>query len=1097
VDQGVDVVVVRTPFEGFTVRVERAGVRAESERLELARWAAKELRFGIEMGEPAVVRAARELVALLDGEGFGFGRDSVPLDDGLGGRASGFGVGVSVATAFGGIAGRLEDELLAGRLVVERERLVPLSDRRDPFELELPPLPPPRRESGTRTFEVRFVDEVGKAISGIDAEFTADGAQTRATNAAGIALLDGVQASSASVAILDPEALAKVLDPRWDKFRPGAPPKESNLQEVVFRGNELGPFSLKAELPNTVVIKPPLGKLFVELFDKSGRVRHANRTYQITGPQAFEGTTDEDGRLLHEDVFPGDYTLSISIESFTGDPDASTDTVTTPLVVLEPTAGSPQVRGVGAVPRSVLARLHMFFNTNKTFLLPTTLPSILRLRRLYLENAPCDLLVVGHADTRGTDAYNDKLSLDRAKATIAYLQDDVETWFEFYSDPEPKRRWGKVEDRLMIRSLPDFRTKGSDEDPVSWFQRTRSLKVDGVAGTDTRHALISEYMSLDGTSLAEFEGQVSALAHGCGEHFPLDDTGDQLDAAPADEKRDPIDRRVELFFFDREFGVTPKPQAESSKAKSLEYPTWRRRVTRVVDLHPDDPEAAKVHFVELADAHFRTNSAVVLPEGEDPDQSGEHQALTSMGLIAVALRFNQLRPGRKLLVAGHTDTTADPAFNQKLSEERARTTLALLEGGDARRDDFAALCDGRHTVADIKQILSWASRALGFACNPGRIDDDASTLSKPVTGFQNSYNDRRGEIAPTRVALDPDGKFGPLAWKATFDCYEFALRSELGKDASGLAELRLKLVFADAARKSLGFSEHFPIEELGVDEFRSQTNRRVEILFFEPGEEPDLSTAASEPELSELYLPGGYVHTPLSNDDLQVGEIHMQLLDETTLEPLKGSAFQVEGEDLSFAGVTDGDGKLRQADVPLGTYELKVDGRAETAQVVVLTHSADEPQIRLMPATIDRPFEFRLHDGARKPLANAQCKLTLGESVLAQQADGDGLATFKLPPVCPPSVLVEWTDGTTQFSQEVFLDCNEGDPDSLAPCRLENLGYPAFADLELAVAMFQMDYQLSPVEQMGPNEEMPQRVLDELKAIWEDRSCDARLPGAA
>jgi hypothetical protein len=287
---------------------------------------------------------------------------------------------------------------------------------------------------------VRFVDEIGKAISGIDAEFTADGAQTRPTNAAGIALLDGVQAGSANVAILDPDALSKLLDPRWEKFRPGVPPKESNTQEVVFRGGELGPFSLKAEVPNTVVIKPPLGKLFVELWDKTGRARHANRTFEITGPQSFEGTTDGDGVLLQEEVFPGDYSLSLALDFFEeDDPDRTMDIVDSALTVLDAGDTAPQVRMIGAVPRSILARLQLFFNTNKTFLLPTALPSVRKLRRLYADNAPCPLLVVGHADTRGGPAFNDKLSLERAEATIAYLKDDVEGWFKFYSDSDTKK----------------------------------------------------------------------------------------------------------------------------------------------------------------------------------------------------------------------------------------------------------------------------------------------------------------------------------------------------------------------------------------------------------------------------------------------------------------------------------------------------------------------------------------------------------------------------------------------------------------------------------------------------------------------------------
>jgi hypothetical protein len=337
---GVAAVVVRTPFEDFTVRVQRGGARPDGEQLDLARWAASQFRIGLDMGDPDMVRAAQMLLARLDDESFGFGTR---------------------------LASLLEEELLAGRLVVERQRFASLSENRRLFIPELPPLPPARREASTRTFEVRFLDEVGQAIPGVEAEFTAEGPQTRATNAAGIALLEGVQSSSANVAILDPDALSKVLEPRWEELRRGVPPKESNTTEVVFRGAELGPFPLKAEVPNTVAVKPPLGKLFVELWDKTGRFRHAQRTYQISGPQPFEGTTDENGRLVHEDVFAGDYALSLALDFFEeGDPDRAVDIVESPLVVLESSAGEPQVRLLGAVPRSVLARLHFFFNTNKT-----------------------------------------------------------------------------------------------------------------------------------------------------------------------------------------------------------------------------------------------------------------------------------------------------------------------------------------------------------------------------------------------------------------------------------------------------------------------------------------------------------------------------------------------------------------------------------------------------------------------------------------------------------------------------------------------------------------------------------------------------------
>ena len=701
------------------------------------------------------------------------------------------------------------------------------------------------------------------AVSGIEVEFSADGAQARNTNAAGVAVLDGVQSSSASVAVLDIEALSKVLDTRWKKFRPGNPPKESNSQEVTFDFRELGPFSLKAEVPNRVVIRPPLGKLLVELWDKTGRVQHANRDYEITGPQPFKGKTDEAGRLLHEDVFPGDYQLSLALDFFEEDaPDRTVDIVDSALVALAPAESEPQVRLLGAVPRSILARLHMFFNTNKAFLLPTALPSVERLRSLYVDNAPCQLLVVGHADTKASTAYNDKLSLERAEATVAYLKDDVEGWFKFYGpDIDAPKRWGRVEDHLMITSMPGFVAKPKSEAPVEWYQRTRGLEVDGSAGKETRHALIEEYMSLDGTSLSNFVGEIAATAHGCGENFPLDDTGEELDAAPKNEKRDPIDRRVELFFFDDEFGITPPAPGKNSGPGSPEYPLWRKRVAETVDLEPSDPDAPRVTFVELADAHFRTDSAVVLPEGEDPDASGQHQAFTSVGLIAEALRFNDEHAGRTVFVAGHTDTSAGDELNDELSRQRAKLSLALLEGD---RDSFATLADQRHKPEDINQILSWVSTALSglvFHCDPGKISGVVDQAK--LRAFQTDFNANSSALGSPVAKISIDGSVGKETWGAFFDCYEFALQQELGEDAPGVATLRSKLQFVDGARKALGFGERFPIEELGVDEFRSQTNRRVEILFFEPGEEPDLAHAEEDPETSELYLPGFFERTPL------------------------------------------------------------------------------------------------------------------------------------------------------------------------------------------------------------------------------------------
>ena len=623
-------------------------------------------------------------------------------------------------------------------------------------------------------------------------------------------------------------------------------------------------------------------------------------------------------------------------------------------------AATPQIRLIGAVPRVVLARLQMFFNTNKTFLLPSALPAVQKLRQIYADNSPGKLLVVGHADTTAGGAYNDKLSLERAQATIAFLEDDFQTWLKFYdTGVDSKKRWGKVEDHLMIISMPDFDTKPKGQGAVSWYQSTRHLNVDGKAGTDTRTALIKEYMSLDGASLEDSGVEIEAVAHGCGENFPLDDSGKSLDAPPADNKRDAVDRRVELFFFDSDFGIVPAPPGANSGPKSTQYPAWRQRIEETVELTAGDVNGPKVTFVEMADAHFRTNSAVVMPEGEDPDNSGKQQAFTSVGVIATALRFNDEHPGRSLLIAGHTDTAADPDFNLPLSQERANVTLALLRGGPQGREDFKNLCNARHTVSDIKQILAWVSRTIpGISCNPGVIDDNAATATPHVVAFQKGYNATRATIAPASTAnLNPDGSVGLLTWGAIFDCFEFALQQELGETPATLQALRGKLAFTDPANPTVGFSEFFPIEELGVDDFRSQTNRRVELLFFEQGEEPDVAHALSDPETSDLYLPGHFQRVPL----------RPLATDIKSDDPLVVSVYV--GGDPSDSELVIIDGN--------GTEVLKIPANEadQTVQGVCF--------FQLEPAFLPDPFEARLRQGDHETRVVGPCSPLALQQALA------------------------------------------------------------------------------------------------------------------
>ena len=494
---------------------------------------------------------------------------------------------------------RITAEFERGRLIAEIEAPESFFMEEDGLAVDLPPLPPRRAEARDTFFDVRFVDEIGQGINGLEVEFLVDGGpRSVTTNAAGVALLEGVTAGSATVGVPDVEALEDIVEPRWEKLRQGTLAVESNTVEVLFTGGELPVVSLRAAVPHRVVVKPPLGRLFVELFDRTGRVRHRETDYEISGPQSFSGKTDANGRLLHDRVLPGDYELSFEVEVDLGQGPV-VQKLETQLVVLRSGDPVPEVRMLGALPRVTLARLKgMFFDTNKSFLLPASTAVFEKLREIYADNDPSELLVVGHTDTTGEPSINDPLSLERAENTAAFLKDDVDAWLAMYETSVPeKRRWGSDEDLAMVFSMPDFATRRPDEDPLRWFQRARSLKIDGIAGPETRRQLITEYMALDGVSLggetSEFEIEITA--HGCGENFPLDETSEQLDSAPEDGTEDQVDRRVELFFFDKEFGVIPKPPGKNSPKGSAAYPEWRKRA-KLSEFEPTDPFERPCHL---------------------------------------------------------------------------------------------------------------------------------------------------------------------------------------------------------------------------------------------------------------------------------------------------------------------------------------------------------------------------------------------------------------------------------------------------------------------------------------------------------------------
>ena len=247
--------------------------------------------------------------------------------------------------------------------------------------------------------------------------------------------------------------------------------------------------------------------------------------------------------------------------------------------------GQPHVLEISRIVANV-QMVGMFFDTNKNFLLPSAMRGIRKMVDIYCKYPSADLLVIGHTDTTGQDKYNEILSFERAEAVIAYLKDDVEAWYRRYSrSVAPQKRWDKGEDLAMLSALPDHELHENERDPIKSYQKSRGLKVDGIAGPDTRRQLIKDYMALDGTSLPE---TVEVTAHGCGEYFPIEKTGDNV----ANSRN----RRVEMLFF--ESGIAPPPPGPISKRGSTEYDTWIEQVT---ELHRVDVDIQLGDYLMITD----------------------------------------------------------------------------------------------------------------------------------------------------------------------------------------------------------------------------------------------------------------------------------------------------------------------------------------------------------------------------------------------------------------------------------------------------------------------------------------------------------------
>lgn len=260
--------------------------------------------------------------------------------------------------------------------------------------------------------------------------------------------------------------------------------------------------------------------------------------------------------------------------------------------------------------------------------------------------------------------------------------------------------------------------------------------------------------------------------------------------------------------------------------------------------------------LELEDLHFNHDSAVLLPDFQNPptDDGTPQPRITSLAILATCLKEAKANPSRKLLFCAHADTSGRAAYNVGLTEKRGDNTIAVLLGDE---DKWVDVCKAQHKTRDIQMILTWIARDWGWSCDPGGVDDNYGPKTREgVKGFQHRFN------AEYEGDLSESGTVDDKTWRAFFKLYQEELTEVADTDAAGLAELRGSLRWLNAGRSSVGCGESFPIDHPTRDSYRSTTNRRVEICFFEEGEEPllDCHPAAGQcqPRRCEIYNPRMY-----------------------------------------------------------------------------------------------------------------------------------------------------------------------------------------------------------------------------------------------
>lgn len=266
---------------------------------------------------------------------------------------------------------------------------------------------------------------------------------------------------------------------------------------------------------------------------------------------------------------------------------------------------------------------------------------------------------------------------------------------------------------------------------------------------------------------------------------------------------------------------------------------------------------SSVTVIEMEDINFHFDSAVLLPDyGTDEPQPGTQEQNRITGLAVLYACYKQaekMEYAQSILAAGHTDKKGTENYNLTLSQKRAENVLYMFT---AKRPQWVNSSNDQYQVEDVQQILKWISFNFRYDCDPGDITNSLnSETTSAILNFQKRYNYdfvikkvHANNFTRVFTLISEDGKMGPETWGAFFDMYILELLIIMGINEDGLNEIISKLNFVTKGHAcpapAVGCGENFPASGASSEDENS-VDRRVEILFFDEGEEPLLECHSS------------------------------------------------------------------------------------------------------------------------------------------------------------------------------------------------------------------------------------------------------------